>query len=268
MNNKAIGIFDSGIGGLTVLRELIKILPDENFIYFGDTARVPYGGKSPELIREYSEQITAFLQKKDVKLVVDACFTSSSIALEHIKDRFSGLDIIGVTEYGARSAAVVTENRKIGVIGTKTTIKSEAFQKALYDINPEIEVFSKSCPLFVPMIEEGFISGDFIEQIVHYYLDPFSDRDIDTLLLGCTHYPIIKKTIEQIYGHAFKVVDCGKETALAVRNILTREDRLRKDSVESRLSFYVSDDTESFVSNASLFLGKNIESAELYHPWV
>ena len=124
MDNKPIGIFDSGIGGLTVLRELIKILPNEDFIYFGDTARVPYGSKSPDLIREYSEQITRFFQKKDVKLVVDACFTSSSIALEHIRNKFNTLDIVGVTEYGARSAAVVTENNNIGVIGTKTTIKS------------------------------------------------------------------------------------------------------------------------------------------------
>ncbi|MCK5682631.1 glutamate racemase [bacterium] len=267
MDNKPIGIFDSGIGGLTVLKELIKILPDEDFIYFGDTARVPYGGKSPELIREYSEEITSFFQKKNVKIVVDACFTSSSIALEHIRNKFKSLDIVGVTEYGARSASVVTENNNIGVIGTKTTIKSGAFQKVLQEINSKINVFSEPCPLFVPFIEEGFVEGDFITQIIHHYLDTFLDKNIDTLLLGCTHYPIIKKAIGKTFKDSFKIVDCGKETAIAVRNILSREKRLRKKSSGKKLTFYVSDDTESFVQNASLFLGQKIKTASLMFPW-
>ncbi len=187
---KAIGIFDSGVGGLTVLKEIVRVLPQEDTIYLGDTARVPYGTKSPETVTRYSQQITSFLVSRDIKLLVVACNTASAFSLDALKERFP-IPIVGVIEPGSRRAAAVTRTGKVGVIGTEGTIRSSAYAKAIKRMNPEIEVITRACPLFVPLAEEGWVDNEVARLTARIYLQGLKEEGVDTLVLGCTHYPLL-----------------------------------------------------------------------------
>jgi glutamate racemase len=198
-NSAPVGVFDSGIGGLTVVREIIKRLPRENIIYLGDTARVPYGTKSSRTVVTYSRHNARFLVSKGIKMLVVACNTSSAVSLPSLSGELY-IPVIGVIEPGAKKAAQVTKSKKAGVIGTPSTIKSSAYKKALEAVSPDIEVYSKACPLFVPLAEEGWTAGEVSELIAKEYLIPLKAHDIDVLVLGCTHYPLLKNTIKKVMG--------------------------------------------------------------------
>ena len=214
----SIGVFDSGVGGLTVLKEIRKVLPNEKIYYLGDTARVHYGEKTKDLIIRYSKQIVEFLLEKKVSAIVVACNTATSLALDELNDTFK-TPIIGVIDAGVKTALYTTKNKKIGVIGTKATINSKKYEEEIKKKDNEIEVFSKACPLFVPAVEEGILEGKLMNQIVKTYLDEF-DGKIDSLILGCTHYPLLKDVISKIYPE-INIVDPAKETALDLEKILS-----------------------------------------------
>lgn len=254
---KAIGVFDSGLGGLTVVRELIKKLPYEDVVYFGDTARLPYGSKSARVITEFSFQNTEFLMKHNIKTLVVACNTASSMSLSDIKKKFN-LPIVGVIEPGAKAAVNITKNGRIGVIGTKGTIASKSYDKALKKITPGIKVFSYACPLFVPLVEEGWINKDITYRVAKEYLKPLKTRKVDTIILGCTHYPILKTVIAKIMGPEVKLIDSAKATADTVRELLIKEDLITRTNQRGKYKFFVSDLHEKFVKIGRRFLGKNI----------
>ncbi len=261
---KVIGVFDSGIGGLTVARELLRILPEKQIIYFGDTARVPYGGKSTSTIKNFSDQIVNFLLKRDVQLIVAACNTVSSTSLEWLKNKYT-LPIVGVIEPGARESVRTTRNNIIGVIGTRATIESSAYRFAIHRINPNIKVYSKSCPLLVPIIEEERSNSEVTRLVLERYLFRLKKNNIDTLILGCTHYPIIKNEIQQVMGKDVQIIDSASLVALEVKNILNRVDvhpplpRTRittapQDSAKNH-AFYFSDIPRGFKQLSKRFLG-------------
>jgi glutamate racemase len=256
---RAIGVFDSGIGGLTVLRELVEALPSEDFIYLGDTARLPYGTKSNEVIIRYSRENTEFLLAKGIKLLVVACNTSSAIALHEIS-RDTIVPVIGVIEPGARAAANASRSGKIGVIGTEATIGSGAYTRALQHLRPGVEVYTRACPMLVPLVEEGWVDNDIAERTVAYYLEGLKASGIDTLLLGCTHYPLLRELFRRILGPGVRIVDSASATALAVRQRLTelRLARLRGGGVQS---FFVTETPERFVRVGRRFLGPQVEAA-------
>lgn len=257
-NEKPIGVFDSGIGGLTVLKEIINELPYENTIYLGDTARVPYGIRSPETIIRYSFENTKFLFSKDVKLLVIACNTASSISLDAIqKNTF--IPVIGVIEPGAKTAVKTTKNKKIGVIGTEATIRSQAYMKAIKNLDNTIEVFSLACPLFVPLVEEGWTDGKIAFLVAKKYLDNIKDKGIDTLVLGCTHYPLLKNVIMDVMGKDIALIDSAIETSHEVHNKLKRL-KLKKETQNATIrEFYVTDSPEKFLKLGEQFLGQTIE---------
>ena len=194
-----VGVFDSGVGGLTVAREIMRNLPNEDIVYFGDTARVPYGSKSKDNIIRYSRQIIHFLQTKGVKAIVIACNTASALALETVKEEFD-IPIIGVVEPGARAALAVTETKKIGVIGTEATVRSAMYEKIIQGTRPDVTVLAKACPLFVPLVEEGFKKHHVTDEIIDFYLSSLKESDIDALILGCTHYPLLRSKIREYVG--------------------------------------------------------------------
>ena len=209
MKNKKmapIGVFDSGVGGLTVAREISRQLPYENIVYFGDTARVPYGSKSQNTIIRFSEQIIRFLRTKQVKAIVIACNTASALALDAVKDEFD-LPIIGVVIPGARAAVEATTNGKVGVVGTEATVQSGMYTKVIQGMNPKIEVIEKACPLFVPLVEEGFKEHIVTKQIIEYYLESMRNTDIDAMILGCTHYPLLRSKIREYMGDRIQIVN-------------------------------------------------------------
>jgi glutamate racemase len=251
---KAIGIFDSGVGGLTVLKEIFKALPQEDTIYLGDTARVPYGTKSPETVTRYAHEITSFLVKRDIKLLVAACNTASAVSLDSLKNRFD-LPIVGVIEPGARRAAGVTKSRKVGVIGTEGTIKSSAYAKAIKRINPEIEVITQACPLFVPLAEEGWIDNEVTRLTAQTYLHGLKEEGVDTLVLGCTHYPILKGIIAEVMGEGVTLVDSAEETACTVAEILSVGNLLRPSSEKGNHHYFVTDVPAGFIRVGNRFLG-------------
>ena len=254
----SIGIFDSGVGGLTVLKEVRNVLPNEKIIYLGDTARVPYGEKTQDLIIRYSKQIVDFLIEKKVDAIVVACNTATSLALEELNKTFK-TPIIGVIEAGVRTALYTTENNRIGVIGTKATINSKKYETEIKKRNHEIEVYSKSCPLFVPAIEEGIIKGKLINQMVQMYLDDFKD----SLILGCTHYPLLKETISNIYPN-IKIVDPAKETAQDLKEILIKENLLKNDAEKGHeIEYFVTDGQDKFKEIGIMFLNENIDHVNL-----
>jgi len=264
MNNKRkrpIGIFDSGVGGLTVLKEIKKNLPDEDIIYFGDTARVPYGNKSKSTIIKFSTENILFLLKKRVKMVVVACNTSSALALDYLKSVFS-IPILGVIEAGARRALAVSGNKRIGVIGTKSTIASKGYQKCILKANKQSFIYARSCPLFVPLVEEGILSGQIAKEVISMYLEDFRKKKIDTLILGCTHYPLLKGEINKfltkisIVDSACAVADYAKEVLIA-NNLLNEKKRKAKEE------FYVSDEPQGFVKLAKLFLNRKISKPNI-----
>ena len=230
MTNKdsPIGVFDSGIGGLTVLHQIIEALPKENTVYLGDTARAPYGTKSVETVLRYSYENSEFLVEKGVKVVVVACNTSTAIALSQLKERLA-MPVIGVIEPGVRRAIQRTKNKKVGVIGTEATIQSGAYTRALKAADSAIEVYSRACPLFVPLVEEGWTDNEVVEMTAKAYLQGFKQSGIDTLILGCTHYPLLKKAIRKFMGPGVRLVDSAEETAKVVESVLKKTSIVRKD---------------------------------------
>jgi glutamate racemase len=256
MKNRPIGIFDSGIGGLTVLREIDKLLPYEDIIYFGDTARVPYGNKSKSTVIKFSTQNLLFLLKKKVKLIIIACNTSTALALDYFKDTFS-VPVIGVIEAGAKKAINVSRGNKIGIIATRSTVNSSSYKKEILKRNKLVKVYQKACPLFVPLVEEAILEGPIVDSIIRMYLQEFKNKKIDTVVLGCTHYPLLKKAISA-YLKGVHIVDSAKEVALHSQELLS-ERNLRKESTKSgKREFYVSDEPASFMHLARLFLKKDI----------
>lgn len=222
MKNKKmapIGVFDSGVGGLTVAREISRQLPYENIVYFGDTARVPYGSKSQNTIIRFSEQIIRFLRTKQVKAIVIACNTASALALDAVKDEFD-LPIIGVVIPGARAAVEATTNGKVGVVGTEATVQSGMYTKVIQGMNPKIEVIEKACPLFVPLVEEGFKEHIVTREIIEYYLESMRNTDIDAMILGCTHYPLLRSKIREYMGDKIQIVNPAYETAMDLKRLL------------------------------------------------
>ncbi len=255
--NRPIGVFDSGIGGLTVLREIIKLLPPEDTLYLGDTARVPYGTKSAETIIRYAVETTDFLMKEGIKLLVVACNTASAVSLPTLKSRYR-LPILGVIEPGARRAAELTHSGRVGVIGTERTIKSQAYVQAIQGINPRIRVFSQACPLFVPLAEEGWGEDGVAQMAADRYLQGLIKRNIDVLVLGCTHYPLLKKVIRRTIGPKITLIDSATEIARKALNILKETGLLRKRTKEGNHSFYITDSPERFQAVGKRFLGKQL----------
>jgi glutamate racemase len=256
---KAIGIFDSGIGGLTVLKEIVAMLPDEDIIYLGDTARVPYGIRSPETVTRYSFENTQFLLSQEIKMLVVACNTASAISLEAVKKEFP-LPVIGVLEPGARAAAAATKTGKVGVIGTEATIGSGAYEKALRRLSPNVEVHSLACPLFVPLVEEGWTQNDVAELVAEKYLAPLRDAGIDTLVLGCTHYPLLKTVIRKAVGAGITLIDSATETSKEVAGVL---EKLKwKGQGRGMRKYYVTDTPTRFEKIGKLFLGDSLLRAE------
>jgi glutamate racemase len=254
---KPIGVFDSGIGGLTVVKRITSALPTEDIIYFGDTARVPYGSKSNSKVIEYSIQDAKFLINKNVKAIVVACNTSSSVAIEELKKNFH-IPIIGMIEPGARFAVSSTLTGRIGVIGTRATIKNHAYSREIKKLKPELEVFEKACPLFVPLAEEGWANHKAAFDIAEEYLRDFINLNIDTLVLGCTHYPILTKVIQRVIGENIKLVDSGIASAESVKKELDRNNLNTNKYSPGNRQFYVSDIPLKFKELAGLFLGEDI----------
>ncbi|WP_343246416.1 glutamate racemase [Diplocloster hominis] len=217
-----IGVFDSGVGGLTVVREIMRQIPQERIVYFGDTARVPYGNKSKDNIIRYSRQIIRFLRTQNVKAIVVACNTASACALEEIRPELE-LPIIGVIKPGAKVAANTTRNGRIGVIGTESTVKSQMYTDFIHDLNPDIQVIGKACPLFVPLVEEGWLKDPVTEEVAGRYLEDMKQADVDTLILGCTHYPLLRSTVGKVMGGRVTLVNPAYETALELKELLRRE---------------------------------------------
>ncbi len=260
INKKPIGIFDSGVGGLTVLREIEKLMPNENIIYFGDTARVPYGNKSSSTIKKFSVENILFLLEKKVKTVVVACNTSSALALDYLNDIFR-IPIIGVIEAGVKKAEKLSSD-KIGIIGTKSTIASNAYQDMIAKTIKKSKVSAKCCPLFVPLIEEGLVSGKITTEVVSAYLADFKKAKIDTLILGCTHYPLLKKEIAR-YLPGVNIVDSAQEVASYTKQVLTHFNLVNNNPTLAEKKFYISDEPKNFVKLAKLFLKRTITKPKL-----
>lgn len=263
INDKPIGVFDSGLGGLTVAREIIRQIPDEKIVYFGDTARVPYGSKSKGTIIHYVEQILNFLKTKEVKAIVIACNTASAYALEEVRGNVD-VPIVGVVKPGARVAAAATKNRKVGVIGTEGLVKSGLYTSFIQEIDPAIQVFAKACPLFVPLVEEGWWKDPITTDIAKRYLEEMKQEQVDTLIMGCTHYPLLRSTIREVMGPNVNLINPAYETAVEIRRILEWNDLLREPggNEEDKHHFYVSDDPEQFYRFATSVLKFDIPMAE------
>ena len=251
---KAIGIFDSGVGGLTVLREIVNVMPQEDTIYLGDTARVPYGTKSPETVIRFARQITSFLVSRDIKLLVVACNTASAVSLDVLTEEFP-IPIVGVIEPGAARAAAVTRSGRVGVIGTAGTIRSSAYTKAIKRINPDIEVITGECPMFVPLAEEGWVDNEVARMTARIYLQHLKEQGVDTLVLGCTHYPLLKGIIGEVMGEGVALVDSAAETAARVKEILAGQGLLRPHQENGNHHFFVTDVPAGFIRIGNRFLG-------------
>ena len=260
MKSDAIGIFDSGLGGLTVQSEITRLLPGEDTIYLGDTARVPYGTKSADTVTRFSIEIADFLRTLNIKILVVACNTASAYAIEALSDKFN-IPVVGVIKPGARSAALATLTKKIGVIGTEGTIRSGAYVQAVKEIDPDIEVQVKACPLFVPLVEEGFLAGEITELVAKEYLGLFKDGGLDALVLGCTHYPLLKDVISKTLGPGVSLIDSAEATAFEVARVLKQRALLNDEGGTHR--FFVTDSPERFVDVGKSFLHDKLDSAEL-----
>jgi glutamate racemase len=259
-----IGVFDSGVGGLTVARELFKILPHEDVIYFGDVGRAPYGGRSKEIITQFTQQDVAFLMEHRVKFVICACNTASAVALDEVRKTYD-VEMVGVIEPGAKAAVARTQSGRIGVIGTVATISSNSYARTIHDIDAKIKVFSLACPLFVPMVEEGYINKEATYLIANDYLKTMKDVDIDTLILGCTHYPLLKHVIADVMGDKVMLIDSGEETARVARQLMVEQKLLSERAVKSpntpgEHKFFVSDVPEKFSQVATRFLGEVVDN--------
>ena len=262
-NAAPVGVFDSGVGGLTVAREIMRQLPNENLVYFGDTARVPYGSKSRDNIIRYSRQIIHFLKTKGVKAIVIACNTASALALDVVREE-SDIPIIGVVEPGARAALQITQTKKIGVIGTEATVQSAMYGKIIKGLDPTVSVIGKACPLFVPLVEEGFAKHKVTEEIIDYYLASMKESDIDSLILGCTHYPLLRSRIRAYLGDKIQLVNPAYETAMDLKYISKESgmENAGKEGEHATYSFYVSDAADKFKQFANSILPYDIETTQ------
>jgi len=263
MNAAPLGVFDSGIGGLTVAHALFECLPQESVIYYGDTARVPYGPKSPETVRRYSGEILDFLIRRGVKMVVVACNTSTAHALDFLRQR-SPVPVIGVIEPGARAAAAATRAGRIGVIGTVGTIASGAYERAIKAVRGDLVVVSQACPLLVPFVEEGWFDHPAAELVAREYLQPIQAAVVDVLVLGCTHYPLLKPLLARVLGPDVRLIDSAAETAGAVRRELEAGGLLAPPGGSRPVHQYVvSDDEPRFRRVGARFLGEKLQNVEL-----
>jgi len=262
-SNAPVGVFDSGVGGLTVAREIMRNLPSEKIVYFGDTARVPYGSKSKETIIRFSRQIVHFLKEQQVKAIVIACNTASAFALSELREE-TDIPVIGVIEAGARIASEKTVNKRVGVIGTEGTIQSGIHERFLKQIDPEVTVYGKACPLFCPLVEEGWLHDRITEEVARRYLKELQEKQIDTLILGCTHYPLIRSTIGKVMGDGVTLVNPAYETALALRTLLDELGLLRRADVQEEFPyrFFVSDLAEKFTEFANSILPYDVSATQ------
>ena len=260
-NQNPIGVFDSGLGGLTVVKAMRSVLPNESIVYFGDTARVPFGNKSPELIKEYSLQITDFLLEQKTKIIVVACNTATALALETLQYKLD-IPVIGVVKPGVDSALNLTQNNRIGVIGTISTINSGVYDTELRAINHSAEVTSTPCPLFVPLAEEGWINEPATRLIAEKYLEPINKANVDTLILGCTHYPLFKEVIQEVISYKIKLVDSAQAMAVETAELLTNNELLNSQITKGGLKLFVSDLPARFETVARRFLGEKISNVE------
>jgi glutamate racemase len=261
LHRKPIGVFDSGIGGLTVARALFELLPNENIIYLGDTARLPYGTKSKETVILYSIECLKFLLSKKVKMIVVACNTASSVAVPFLQ-KITKLPVEGVIIPGSKSGAVKTKNKRVGVIGTLGTIRSNAYKNAIKKIDSSVNVYSQPCSLFVQLAEDGWTENKIAELTAREYLGNLTKCNIDTLILGCTHYPILKKTISKVVGKKVTLIDSGEETAKEVKKVLTEKNLLNTQKKKGIHKFFVTDFPNNFKQISERFLGRNIRDVK------
>ena len=262
MSGHPIGVFDSGIGGLTVVRALMERLPFENIIYFGDTARVPYGVKSPETITQYATEITNFLLQKDVKLLIIACNTMAAVAYQAVRG-ISPVPVLDVIDAGARKATSETHSKSIGVIGTPATVNSNAYARAIHQHDPAIRVFSQACPLFVPLVEEGWWNHPVTRLTAQEYLRPVLAEHIDTLVLGCTHYPLIKPLLQEIAGPDISLVDSAEAMADITAHLLADRHLGNDERTQPKYRFFVTDVPYHFQTIGEGFLGRTLSHVEL-----
>ncbi len=267
--NAPVGVFDSGVGGLTVAREIMRNLPNEHIVYFGDTARVPYGSKSKDTIVRYSRQIIRFLKTQDIKAIVIACNTASALALDEVEKELD-IPIIGVIKAGARVAVASTRNQRIGVIGTESTINSHLYEKLIREENPAISVYEKACPLLVPLVEEGWLKDPVTKEVTQRYLEELLEKEIDTLILGCTHYPLLRSLIRELVGEQITLVNPAYETAKELEMLLKREQLDRPATPEDvpvtePYRFFVSDMAEKFGRFANSILPYDVETIRQIH---
>lgn len=258
---RPIGVFDSGLGGLTVVKQLQHILPNERLIYFGDTARIPYGTKSKWLIQRYALEDALFLLQFDIKFLVVACNSASSSAMPVLQERLN-IPVVGVVEPGARAAVKATKNKKIGVIGTTATISSNSYTREIKKQMPEAQVFGQPCPLLVPLVEEGWLNDEVTELTLKKYLKDLMDVRVDTIILGCTHYPLLEPLIQKIVGPQVTLIDSGKETAKAVQGILKDLNLINTKKKTEEDRFFVSDSPGMFAKIGSMFLGKTLSNVQ------
>lgn len=251
--NAPIGVFDSGVGGLTVVREIMRQLPNENVIYFGDTARVPYGSKSKQTVLKFSRQIVRFLMTKQVKAIVIACNTASALSLDEIKDEIP-IPIIGVVKSGAHMAVDVTKTKNVGVIATDATIKSGIYTDYIGKLDPEVTVVGKACPLFVPLVEEGLLEDRITDDMVERYLSELKTYNVDSLVLGCTHYPLLMNPIKRFMGEGVTLVNPAYETAKELKTLLKENNLLNTQAKSAEYEFYVSDGIDKFKAFADRVL--------------
>lgn len=255
----AIGVFDSGVGGLTVLHEMTELLPHEHLIYLGDTARFPYGSKSADTVRRYAIENSEFLAEKGIKMLVVACNSAAAVGLEALRERFD-IPVIGVIEPGAQRAVRQTRNGKVGVIGTETTISSGLYTRALRSLRADLEIYTRACPLFVPLAEEGWVDNDVARSTAAVYLTSLKRSGIDTLVLGCTHYPLLAGVIAGVMGDKVTLVDSARTTADMVRDTLIHYGLARRSGTGS-VSFFVTDVPDRFVKVGGRFMGQKVDSA-------
>ena len=256
MREKPIGIFDSGIGGLTVVKEILKVLPNESLIYLGDTARVPYGPRGKEVITKFALELTRFLLAKDIKFLVVACNTISAICLEEVKE-VSPVPVLGVIDGAVKKAVSESRSKRIGVIGTRATVNSRVYEKAIKELGPAAEVFSKACPLFVPLAEEGLISHEATRIIAKEYLSEIIENGVDTLILGCTHYLILREIIQETVGVGVTIVDSAFPTAEELKRIIQEQDLLNTQG-RPNYQFFVTDAPRRVKEVATDFLGRSL----------
>lgn len=266
MDERAIGVFDSGLGGLTAVRELRKILPGEDIVFFGDTGRVPYGSRSPRVIRRYATECIRFLEKQNVKMIIVACGTVSSVLGGELKDSFS-VPCMGVVEPAVRAAAEATKNGKIGLVATAATVASRSYEKLAEKLIPNVQFTAKACPLFVSLVENGYFGADceVTRLVAKDYLSAFDGKDIDTLILGCTHYPLLYNLIDRLTGYRLRLIDAGGEAAIAAKDFLA-ENGLLSEKKQGGMRFFVTDKVEGFSRLGREFLGEELGEVTRIDP--